>query len=67
MPVPPFPADQEADARHLVANLGDFLADHDAAALQQMLTTAWAILTANAAHRRRAAAPIAPALPEDAA
>lgn len=64
---PPFPPDQVADARRLVANLHLFL-DHPVEELNQMRRTAWAILRVDQiARRRRAIQAAARALPEDAA
>lgn len=68
MSTPPFPADQVADARRLVTRLDLFLADHAPAELAQMRHTAWAILSADHDHRRRATQPDLPhTFPEDAA
>jgi hypothetical protein len=53
MSTPPFPPDQVADARRLVANLHLFL-HYDEAELRQMRRTAWAILRADNDHRRLA-------------
>lgn len=62
MSTPPFPLDQVADARRLVANLHLFL-HLDPAELAQMLRTAWAILRADMDYRHRTHRP-ATAVPQ---
>lgn len=58
MSTPPFPPDQVADARRLVANLHLFL-HIDPAELAQMRATAWTILCVDQMARRRHATRLA--------
>jgi hypothetical protein len=67
MSTPPFPPDQVADARRLVANLPDHLPAIPQTEIGQHLATAWAILRLDRDWRRRAATPLTATQPGDAA